>query len=284
MRSWHKSFILLIIGVLICHMCTSPVSSVQCHFCKIVCEICRTQNAGHRPKSGWMTRSSKGKCINNYNLFQYKNFHFSLPSCSGVSHERKMGRKNRSDEETTSLAAASVVVDRHPSSELITFVEAIPVTEGNDRSLALENEGRLVNIPILNRPNPRNSQLVVCKSCSHRGYTRTKTFHNCKSYCPIVTVCFLFSVVVDFDKFLLIVLAATLFVLFVYDTFKHTEHYCSYCNDLIEVVPPRHDCGVKYGGPGSEQQNGSPGSEQPNDESHQMIEKNNIREGNIANV
>jgi len=66
--------------------------------------------------------------------------------------------------------------------ELITFAEAIPVPEGDNKSLALESAGRLVNVLILNRPNPRNSQLVVCKSCTHRGYTRTKTFHNCKSY------------------------------------------------------------------------------------------------------
>mmetsp|Transcript_2203 Transcript_2203/g.3007 ORF Transcript_2203/g.3007 Transcript_2203/m.3007 type:complete len:183 (-) Transcript_2203:348-896(-) len=182
-----------------------------------------------------------------------------------------MDRKNRSDVETTPLAAASVVVDRPPSSELITFAEAIPVPVGDDGSLALENAGRLVNIPILNRPNPRNSQLVVCKSCTHRGYTRTKTFHNCKSYCPIVTVCLLFSIVIDFSIFF-IVLAA---IMFVTDTLKYTEHYCSNCNDLTEVVPPWHDCGVKYGGPGSEQ---------PNNKSHEMIEKNNIREGNVANV
>ena len=181
-----------------------------------------------------------------------------------------MDRKNRSDVETTPLAAASVVVDRPPSSELITFAEAIPVPEGDNRSLALENEARLVNIPILNRPNPRNSQLVVCKSCTHRGYTRTKTFHNCKSYCPIVTVCLLFSVVIGFSIFTFIVLAA---IMFVTDTFKYTEHYCSNCNDLTEVVPPWHDCGVKYGGPGSEQ---------PNNESHQMIEKKSIRGGNIT--
>ena len=184
-----------------------------------------------------------------------------------------MDRKNRSDVETTPLTAASVVVDRPPSSELITFAEAIPVPVGDDGSLALENAGRLVNIPILNRPNPRNSQLVVCKSCTHRGYTRTKTFHNCKSYCPIVTVCLLFSVVSEPSTFFLFMFLAA--IMFVNDTFKYTEHYCSNCNDLTEVVPPWHDCCVKYGGPGSEQ---------PNNKSHEMIEKNNIREGNVASV